>query len=761
MVEVLAPAGNIDALKSAVNNCADAVYLGLEQFNARLKADNFSTQNIGEWVDFCHLYGVKVYVTINTSLKQKELKYLDNILISCEKAKVDALIVTDLAVAKHAKELCPSVALHASTQLGVHNRYGAKFLENLGFSRVVLSRECKIADIKDIKQNTNLEIEYFVHGAMCVSFSGGCLLSSISNGNSGNRGLCLQPCRKLYTESLKNTSGYLISPKDQCLINDIQALVDAGVDSLKIEGRLKSAQYVGVTVSKYRKAVDKLPINDADISEMKRMFNRGGFSRGYAFSNKNQILYMRTQNNIGECVGEVTNCVKAKDYFKIEIKSDFSFINGDGVKIFENNAEKGGFEISIIEQKGNSYKVYSKSPYNVGSKVHITTDKQLIEKSDSVVRKILIAIDVCVKNSIINFKAQYKNNFIEYDFDCELQAAINVATPMQEIKTQLSKTGNTEFEFSKINIDLKENLFIPKSILNKARREWIEFLKTQIIKINTPKLIDKSCKINAETDKFYLDNCNNFDCEFKDIVVCGVFDLSKIKTPEKYNFVIDFNDFDNFIMKNGLIESNLYIKLPKIAMFSDLKVVLDKLETLPNCVGIYADNVYAVQIAKEQNRKVIGGLGLNIFNSEHAKMLGVKNFVASCELNKDEICELGGDCAIYAFGYLPVMTFCHCPIQHFTGCDCSNCKYKDYDLSDNFGKFEVRRNKIVNCYFEMYNSSLHFVENELLPNNCKSLIDLTLFKNNDDFACKILNNSCNILDKGIKLTRGQFLRGVK
>ena len=184
MVEILSPAGNIAALKSAVANRADAVYLGVEQFNARLKADNFSTQNLKEWVEFCHLYSTKVYVTVNTLIKEKELPILDEILIACENAKVDAIIVADLAVVPKAAKLCPSVSLHASTQMGVHNYLGVKLLEELGFSRVVLSRECKIEDIKSIKQHTNLEIEYFVHGAMCVSFSGSCLLSSISGGNS-------------------------------------------------------------------------------------------------------------------------------------------------------------------------------------------------------------------------------------------------------------------------------------------------------------------------------------------------------------------------------------------------------------------------------------------------------------------------------------------------------------------------------------------------------------------------------------------------
>lgn len=787
MIEVLAPAGNIDALKSAVNNCTDAVYLGLEQFNARLKADNFSTHNIKEWVDFCHLYDVKVYVTINTCLKQKELDSLDNLLISCENAKVDAIIITDLAIVPKAKKLCPNVDLHASTQLGVHNKYGAKFLENLGFSRVVLARECTLADIKDIKANTNIEIEYFVHGALCVSFSGGCLLSGISNGNSGNRGLCLQLCRKEYIESLTGKTGYLISPKDQCLINDIGQLVEAGVDSLKIEGRLKSAEYVGVTVQKYRKAVDNLVlqskynsinknldidcdvnicndnkhITDLDVSEMKRMFNRGGFSRGYAFSSKNQMLYIKSQNHMGEYIGKIIGCTKAKDYYKIDIQTKFDLINGDGVKIFEKEKEQGGFEISIIEQKDDVYKVYSKKAYQVGANVNITLDKNLTIKINEAERKICLDVNVVLNSKNICFSSKYKNNVINFNFKCDLPFAIKQATTDDEIKLQLSKTGGTEFEFCKICVELKENLFIPKSILNQARREYVEFLKGEIIKINTKKTNANRVIQTDIYDDFYQNNCNNFKSEFKNIIICKQLDVNKITQKSNCNFVVNFNDFDEFVIKNGLIKSNLCIKLPKIAMFSELNLVLDKLKGLPRTVGIYADNIYAVQIAIEQKRKIIGGLGLNIFNNEHAKMLGIKNFVASSELSREDIESLGEKCCIYSLGYLPLMTFCHCPIQHFTNCKCADCKYDDYSLSDNFGKFEVRRNKLVNCYFELYNNALHFIPKEELAKDCNALIDFTMLNENENLIDDYLNNSCNIEDKGIKLTRGQFLRGVK
>ncbi len=241
MLEVLAPIGNIQALKVAIYAGADAVYLGLDLFNARIKADNFNKENIAYWVDYCHLFGVKVYLTFNTNIKQSEREIFAEYVDIAAKAGVDAFIVTDLGCLDILKKY--DIPLHGSTQIGVHNLAGAKVLEDLGFTRVVLARETLNSDIIEIKNNTKLEIEHFVHGALCVSFSGACLMSSMMSGDSGNRGRCNQPCRLKYTCNLSNKYGYLLSPKDQCLIDKVSQLAKLGVDSLKIEGRLKQPHY--------------------------------------------------------------------------------------------------------------------------------------------------------------------------------------------------------------------------------------------------------------------------------------------------------------------------------------------------------------------------------------------------------------------------------------------------------------------------------------------------------------------------------------
>lgn len=255
MIEILAPAGDLISLKSAIASDTDAVYLGLSAFNARIKAENFTTENIKDTVDYCHLFGVKVYVTINIAVKESEKEELKKIIVACGQANVDAFIITDMLALDLAKEFAPKVRLHASTQFGVCNAEGAKFAESLGFSRVVLSREATIEEIKKIKAETNLEIEYFVHGALCVAFSGKCLMSSFINGGSGNRGRCLQPCRLFYTEKTTGKQGYLLSTSDLCLAENLKELYNAGISSFKIEGRLRRPEYVFKTVSTYKKIV--------------------------------------------------------------------------------------------------------------------------------------------------------------------------------------------------------------------------------------------------------------------------------------------------------------------------------------------------------------------------------------------------------------------------------------------------------------------------------------------------------------------------
>lgn len=284
-IELLAPAGSPSALRAAVQSGADAVYLGADAFGARQSAENFTLDELPEWVDYCHLYGVDVHVTVNTLIKNKELYRLSEYVKRLNEARVDALIVQDIGAADIIKRTVPDMSLHASTQMTVTSLEGVKYLENMGFSRVVLARELSKKEIEYICKNSNAEIEVFVHGAICMCYSGQCLMSSILGGRSGNRGRCAQPCRLPYelTEKGENIGqGYVLSPKDMALIKELGTLKRIGVRSLKIEGRLKRAEYVSAVTGIYRKYLDNPKnVTEEDFKELTDAFSRTGFTDGY------------------------------------------------------------------------------------------------------------------------------------------------------------------------------------------------------------------------------------------------------------------------------------------------------------------------------------------------------------------------------------------------------------------------------------------------------------------------------------------------
>lgn len=292
--ELLAPAGSIKALEAAVLSGTDAVYLGGSLFNARASAVNFDDEELIKAVEFCHLRKVKVYVTVNILISDKEFAELDSFIRTINKIGVDGVIVQDMGVAMYIKKIAPDLSLHASTQMTVYDVEGAKYLKSLGFKRVVLARELSADKIKEISQKSGIETEIFVHGAMCLCYSGQCLMSGIIGGRSGNRGKCAQPCRLEYR--VDNKKGFLMSLKDMCLIKHLKEIEDCGVTSLKIEGRMKGPEYVGTVVSIYRKYLDNsAKVTDEDYRKLEKIFYRGGFSDGYFNKQKGKEMFCHTK----------------------------------------------------------------------------------------------------------------------------------------------------------------------------------------------------------------------------------------------------------------------------------------------------------------------------------------------------------------------------------------------------------------------------------------------------------------------------------
>jgi len=360
--EILAPAGTVEAMRAAVNAGCDAVYMGGDMFSARAYAGNFGTEEMAESIDYCHVFDVKVYMTVNTLLKEKEIGRLKDYMKPFYDAGLDGVIVQDMGVAGVLMREYPDLPLHASTQMSISSEYGAWLMKHLGFTRIVPSRELSLKEIAGIKEKVDIEIESFVHGAMCYAYSGKCLFSGFLGGRSGNRGRCAQPCRQKYeiisehkNRSKKAEAPYILSLKDMCTLSVLPQLIDTGIDSFKIEGRMKNPTYVAATVDAYRQArdlylqfrrqADKKTASDncfaswEDLSEkmqneylelshrltldMQDIYNRGGFSTGYYFMEKGREMAADIRpNHMGTIAGEIAD-IKGSD-IRIKLLNDIN-----------------------------------------------------------------------------------------------------------------------------------------------------------------------------------------------------------------------------------------------------------------------------------------------------------------------------------------------------------------------------------------------------------------------------------------------------
>lgn len=356
-IELLSPVGDFDCLKAAVQNGADSVYFGGSLFNARASADNFDSDGLNQAIKYCKLRNVKTNLTLNTLIKNDELDSAVNLAKTAYSLGIDAIIIQDLGLAKLLIKNIPNLPIHASTQMSVHNLEGVTTLQNLGFKRVVLSRELSADEITYICKNCEVEIEAFVHGALCVSYSGQCLASSMIGGRSGNRGKCAQPCRLPYTLLEKSTnnlaqldSGYLLSTKDLCSLEFLPKLINAGVTCFKIEGRLKSPEYVATVTRIYRKYIDMVLenkeyiIDENDKKDLMQVFNRGGFSSGHLANTPNKgLIYSKKQNNMGIPLGSINNYNQNKGYITLKLADNISI--GDSISI---DGEIGSYKVSEL-----------------------------------------------------------------------------------------------------------------------------------------------------------------------------------------------------------------------------------------------------------------------------------------------------------------------------------------------------------------------------------------------------------------------------
>ena len=697
-IEILAPAGSPENFMLAIHSGANAVYLGMKNFNARNKAENFNEQNLRENIKTAHLFGVKVYLTVNTLIKNEELEEFLSMCKTAVEAKVDAFIVQDFGVAKLLKDAFPNIVLHASTQLGVHNVEGAHIAKKLGFSRIILSRETTLEDIKEIKNNVDIEIEYFVQGALCVAFSGNCYLSSLKFSQSGNRGKCLQLCRLPYSASVENknvANGYLLSTNDLSYIGRLKELVDAGVTSFKIEGRLRRGAYVVQAVQSYVKALNELGYDYyTEKSNLAKIFSRGKFNEGYYMDNdiSKDIINPSQQNHRGTKIGKVIKVCKFKDLNKITIKTDkHKVMAGDGLKfIGDREYSMGVGNANMIAP--NTYDVFSKCRPSENSDVYLTLDSAYEKKLLKVEKRLKVKASFFASpNNKAILNLEYGDIFISTTSEDIVQEAQNAPLTYDSIKSSLDKLVDTHFELESLNIQA-QNVFMPKSSLNQLRRNAILSLQKQIIERfekGNNAYFNENFKLNLEPTK----------SDYKTYYVVN----DKIELPENCSVIISPKEY-SLERINSLVnfykDYQLYLNLPIILRNKDRKIIKDILKSLDKNIGLYINNIAGFYF---EDRKIIASHNLNATN--YLAVIALKNlgaFEVERSIEDDLSANLEG--TLKYSGKPTLMTLTHCPFKTiFSYNNCQNCKHKEglSYTAENGSKFAIRRTKIHNCYFEL------------------------------------------------------------
>ena len=538
-VELLAPAGDIESFNSALASGADAIYLGMDDFNARKKAQNFSKDNIKDIIQKAHERDVKVYLTLNTIVIDKEIAKIKDTIDAAILADIDAFIVQDfgvLYILTHEYDL-GKIEIHASTQMGIHNLEGAKIAKQLGISRIVLARETTKKDIIEINKNVDIDLEFFVQGALCVGFSGNCYMSYCDNGKSGNRGECRQLCRYRYYDPNNNKTAYFLSTKDICLANSLKELTDIGIKSFKIEGRLRRQEYVQETVSIYRHLIDRINngaecrLTKDEDKRLKIAYNRGNYTKRLYLDNPNaNTIYFENNNHEGLRIGKVISVSNRTNIYKIQIQSGEKIGSGDGLKFFDGITEVASLGVGNVEQKGNIYTVYSKSKVKVGNNVSLISrnlDKKILGK-----QQILYFVKMDG-----DFELHIKNH--NHMVGARIKSKSDTIVDDRDIKNVLYNIYNTEFAVEDIKIQHIRETKISLEEITSLRNNLLEDLKNEKIRSYKKKLIKKEDNYKLETDEIvsvdYIDNFNIPKLDGDTIVKLNSYDIKNIQRLKELN----------------------------------------------------------------------------------------------------------------------------------------------------------------------------------------------------------------------------------
>ena len=805
MVELLSPVGDFDCLKAAVQNGANAVYFGGQLFNARYSAKNFDKDGIREAVNYAKSRNVKINFTLNILLKNNEFDDAIDVVKYIYELGVDAVIVDDLGFAKYIIDNFPGMEVHGSTQMTIHNLEGAIALKNLGYSRVVLARESTLSDIDYICRNANIDIEAFVHGALCISYSGQCLFSSAIGGRSGNRGRCAQPCRMYYNmlETSDNVSyknigkGFLISPRDLCGLDFIPDLIKAGVKSFKLEGRMKTPEYVATVTRIYRKYIDlALSDNDYivdknDLHDLMLAFNRGGFSKGCLGGDDNHdYVFEEKPSNQGLYIGNISKIDKKNGL--ISLKTNEPLDIGDTFLVQQ---EDHKYTISEILKNGSHVKSAT-----IGDLVTIGRVKGKLELGDKVfkINSSIISKEIKEFNShehvkiplVANFKAligkplelevvsldEPGNTYfgLSTTISNEIQPIEAVSNPIskERLIEQLNKTTDTNFEFRQINIEMDDNIYIPKiSSINALRRDALNALYQKGID-NFVRKLPENLSSTKLVNQHVFPSVRKYSVLLNSIDTS--MDYSSLKNVDRIYIPLKFfikKEFESKLLEISQF-TDCYIDIPTIVRDNFRNVFYNNFDEKVNkfnIKGIVISNLSGIEFMMKYVGKldIVSKYTLNIYNNhtiDELKKVGVNRVTISPELDTDTLIDLCNNSSLptefLVYGKLPVMHIQYCPLGKSNKCypTCSmKCKTSNrFYLEDRLGyKFEFVPDN-MQTITKIYNSKINSIDYAKFPfDSC--LISITDEDNLDEIIYNVKNN---IKFEGKNYTNGNLNKFV-
>ena len=716
-MELLSPAGNREALIAAFSCGADAVYLGYTSFGARSYAGNFDEHGLIEAVAYAHERGKKIYVTVNTLVKQAEMDDLCDVLELLCGAGVDAIIVQDMGVARIAQARFPELTLHASTQMTIHNAQGARLMQSLGFTRVVPARECSLAELR-LMADTGVEIEAFAHGALCVAVSGQCLFSSMIGGRSGNRGRCAQPCRLPYTLG-DGTSGYLLSTSDLMLLDKLPQLRDAGVYSFKLEGRMKRPEYVGVVTSAYREALDAAQAHEpyhpspAVIEGLRQIFNRGGFTEGYAMGKSNAALMSwQRPNHWGIRVGRIT--ALRGPLAQVKLERDIS--DGDGLQVRGRNEFELTYSGIDVRAGAEATVRMASGQAKPGDSVYRLTDavqmKAIRERMAEEYRRIPLEAELtAVPGQLPELTlADDAGHSVHVCGSQPVEYAKQRALDEKTAQKQLEKMGGTPYALARLTLH-GEGAFMTSGMLNALRRDALDALRAARTQVVRKQLVGTEAPCALPAMERLLIAQGESLADAKALLSAGA-DV----------FYWQPQDYTAASLLRALEDSpdvRPAFVLPEVAYTGELdRLHLFICDHAERFCAVVANNVG--QFGCAWPVPVWGGQGLNVMNgvcARHFTSLGAARLTASCELSAGELRSLfseGGNYEMQAYGRTQLMLLSHCPRRTKAGDErqdsaCNACADRGGSpdvYTDRKGyRFPLRRLRMqTGCTVRLYNS---------------------------------------------------------